>query len=72
MHKKHKTEQLYSNISQIQEDIGDIKVDLNVHIKRTDALEAMVTPLHNAKIGIKYCIGLISLIGVIYGIIQSL
>ena len=70
MNKKEKNLQLHDNISKIQTDIGDIKLDLNVHIKRTDALEDMVKPLYNAKVGIQYCIGLLSLIGVIYTISQ--
>lgn len=70
MNKKEKVKNLHSNIDGIKSDIGEIKLDLREHIRRTDALEGMVKPLHNAKIGIGWCIGLLSLTAVIYTLIS--
>lgn len=56
------------SMDNVSHDIGEIKLDLREHIRRTDALETMVMPLHNAKTGFKWVGGFLSIIAVLYSL----
>jgi len=44
-------------IDDIKETLVEIKADLKYHIKRTDELEKMTTPVYRAYNGAKWAIG---------------
>lgn len=43
---KEQLKEIQEDLSEIKVDIAEIKQDLRYHIRRTDNLEKMVTPLH--------------------------
>jgi len=53
------------DIQEIKVDIAEIRKDLHYHIKRTDALQEMITPIYKFKIFLIYSMSVATLIATI-------
>lgn len=63
-------EYIHENIEKIKEDIGEIKVDLRTHIKRTDLLEAEVQPVAKFVNFLKWFAFMSGIVGSLYALIE--
>jgi hypothetical protein len=63
--------QLKADIEEIKDAISDIKVDLNIHIKRTNLLEKTLAPIRRAFDAIVMLICIISIVAAISGIANA-
>jgi hypothetical protein len=53
------------DIQEIKVNIAEIKKDLHYHIKRTDALQEMITPIYKFKIFLLYSMSVAALVATI-------
>ena len=69
---ENKIDKISDDIRKIEVHIGEIKVDVGHHIKRTDLLEAQMQPLRDHLIMLKGVMNLVKLASLVAVIVEAI